>query len=45
MKNAAFWDVRPPVLTSQEAHYVSATDYSLVRRTDELPERKVAAPV
>jgi hypothetical protein len=28
MKNAVFWDIKNPVRTSQETHYVSATESS-----------------
>jgi hypothetical protein len=28
MKNAIFWDIEPPLRTSQETHYVSATESS-----------------
>jgi hypothetical protein len=30
MKNVVFWDIRNPVRTSQETHYVSATEPSLL---------------
>jgi hypothetical protein len=30
MKNAVFWDIKTPVRTSQETHYVSATEPSLL---------------
>jgi hypothetical protein len=28
MKNAVFWDIKPPVRIPQETHYVSATEPS-----------------
>jgi hypothetical protein len=28
MKNAVYWDIKRTVCTSQETHYVSATEYS-----------------
>jgi hypothetical protein len=31
MKNAVFWDKKKPVRTSQEIHYVSATEPSRLR--------------
>jgi hypothetical protein len=28
MKNGVFWDIKNPVRTSQETHYISATELS-----------------
>jgi hypothetical protein len=35
MKNVDYWDIKNPVRTSQETHYVSATDHSqlMIRKT------------